>query len=100
MGARALCDGIIGGLVEGIATTDDVVEDSGAGCVGSIDIVIHCWRSIVSAAIVGASISGITSKAICWKWRNHTCSQSNSNEQLYWHKEWQESIQVAVTAEY
>ena len=89
-GAKALGDSIIGGLVEGVATTDDMIEDRGAGCVGSIDIVIHCWRSIVSAAVIGASISGITRKATCWQWRSRTCSQKNSNQQLCWHIEWQD----------
>lgn len=72
-GCNALGEGTVGGLLEGIATTEDVAEDSGASGVGSIDIVIHCWGSISSAGIVGASISGIIRKAI---WRSHTCSQN------------------------
>lgn len=53
--ANALGEGIVGGLLEGIATTDDVSADSGESCVGSINIVIHGWRSISSAATIGAA---------------------------------------------
>lgn len=79
-GTRALGESVIGGLVDGIATTDNVVEHGGASCFGGIDIVIHCWRSIVSAAVIGASISGVTSNATCWKWRRRTCSQNKLDQ--------------------